>query len=292
MANFPSIIELELTARCNKKCKICQRYWHNVEKYNDDLKIELLEKILSQIGDHQCQINLGGLGESLLVTKLPEILKFIKTHKPNVSTGINTNGALLTEEKYDWLTDGRLDYFTISLNAPDGEGYQFIVGDNDYEKICTNAKKFLKFKNNNKPFTTVHCFNLPIFANKENTFKKEWGKLADFVQIRELSNWVGTVPIEKFGITLKTDGVCDRPFVSLAIDTNGIYHNCCGTFYLDNSKMGINNVSISEYWNGDFIENFRNLMLENNIPNNHICFNCSAKSISPNTLIERKNISK
>ena len=291
MKKFPEIIELELTSKCNKKCRVCQRQFI-VSEYNDDLNVNTLKIILLQIEKRKCQINLGGLGESLLVSNLCEILGLIKSHNPNILTGINTNGVLLTEDKYSWLTDGRLDFFTISINAPDYDGYHFITDDVDYDIVCTNAMNFLKVKGkNNKPHTTVHCFNIPHFWGKIEDFKNKWERFADFVQIRDLTNWAGTVPVEKFGVEARLNGICERPFVSIAIDTNGTYHNCCGSFYLDKSTHNINDISIEDFWNSDTLQHFRKIMRNGTISPDHTCFNCSAKSISPNTLIERNTMS-
>jgi hypothetical protein len=286
--DFPEIIEIELTSKCNKNCNICQRHWFTPKHVNNDLNSKLLDLILDQTNYRDCQINLGGLGESLLCDKLPELLFQIKYYNNKIITGINTNGILLTEDKYSWLTDGRLDYFTISLNASDEASYQFLVGDNDYISICENAKKFLLYKGKtNKPFTTVHCFNAPICKNSIDKFNDFWQYLADFIQIRKLSNFCGTVPIENFGVEPDYNGICERPFVSLAIDSNGIYNNCCGNFYLDNSNTSVNDCNIYNYWNSHDMAEMRNFMINGNFPNNHVCIKCSAKSILPNTLIEK-----
>ena len=81
---FPEIIEIELTSRCNKKCIMCQRQWMDFTNVRGDLSMDLLEKVLEDVGYRDVQINLGGLGEGLLVKELPLFFAAIKKHNRKI----------------------------------------------------------------------------------------------------------------------------------------------------------------------------------------------------------------
>ena len=190
----------------------CQRQVLQTVRRDAALEARVLDEVLAQCAGHTPQINLGGLGESLMHRSLPNLLKRIKRHDVRLATGFNTNGAALRKSKWTWLLDGRVDYLSISLNAPDADGYRWLVGSHLYRRIALQARRFLEAKGRgNPPLTTVHVFALPRFAAKTPQFVEEWRPLADFVQVRRLGNWAGKVDIAEFDATLAPLVACDRP---------------------------------------------------------------------------------
>jgi len=289
LCDFPNIIEMELTMRCNKTCSICQRSHVSPRQLRSDLDIALVKTVVAQALGKKVQINLGGLGESLLVRQLPDILAAIKSFDNSILTGFNTNGLLLTREKYPWLIDGRLDYFTISINAPNSEGYRWLVGDDTYELVCANAEDFLSFKGKGEhPYTTVHCFDLPRFRRYLATFVERWSLFADHVQVRPMTNWASTLLVDEYGIRPNSGGICERPWRSLAIDTGGGFHRCCASFLLCEATARIQDISISDYWKGREMGAIRAAMRMGCFDERNICTDCNAKSILLNTLIEHR----
>ena len=162
---FPDIVEIELNRRCNQCCRMCQR--QVVQARHPDRKLDylVLDTVLDQCCGHSPQINLGGLGESLLHSGLPCLLARIKRSNRAIRTGFNTNGIGLAPAAFDWLLDGRVDYLSISLNAPDAANYQWLVGAPVYNRLASQTRIFLEAKGKGiPPLTTVHVFALPRFA--------------------------------------------------------------------------------------------------------------------------------
>ncbi len=286
--SFPAILEVELNRRCNLACRMCQRQVLQTVRRNTALDTPVLDAVLAQSAGHAPQINLGGLGESLLHRKLPNLLERIKRHDPRIATGFNTNGAALRKSKWKWMLDGRVDYLTISLNAPDADGYRWLVGSDIYPCVALQARRFLEAKGRgNPPLTTVHVFALPRFAGSTRQFIGEWRPLADFVQVRQLGNWAGSVDTTAFGATLTPLGACDRPHLSLAIDVDGGYHRCCATFAILKPKKTIFDVPIAEYWRGREMGALREEMQSLAFPETNPCRACSGRAIPANTVIER-----
>jgi len=285
---FPEILEIELTRRCNLACKMCQRTVVEAAASDRELSETLLATILSQCSGHSPQINLGGLGESLLHKNLPRLFAMIKTHDRTIRTGFNTNGLLLTNALDDWLLDGRVDYLSISLNAPDAPGYRRLVGSDVYAKIVRRARAFLRRKGRgSKPLTTVHTFRLAEFAERNVEFVREWRELADFVQQRELGNWAGTVDRSIFGAEPLVLGLCDRPWLSVAIDVDGGYHRCCSTFAIEKPRHSIYDVTVRDYWLGTQMNAQRRQMTRGMFEEASPCKRCSGRAIPANTVIER-----
>lgn len=285
---FPPVIEVELTRRCNLSCRMCQRQAVRAQGDGLDLQADVLAAVLDGCrGGGPLQINLGGLGESLLHPGLPDLFAQIKAHDPRIRTGFNTNGLALADGVPGWLLDGRVDYLSISLNAPDAEGYRWLVGRDVHDRVVRGARAFLVRKGRgNPPLSTVHVFRLPAFAAATPAFRREWGALADFVQERDIGNWGGTIDRAAFTPEALELGVCDRPWLSVAVGLDGGYHRCCATFALEPPASWVQDMPVGDYWLGAEMERRRAAMLAGAFGAGDPCAACSGRAIRANTAIE------
>jgi MoaA/NifB/PqqE/SkfB family radical SAM enzyme len=289
---FPAVVEIELTRCCNLACRMCQRQVVQAKDPAARLEDHVLDAVLEQCSGYAPQINLGGLGESLLHRRLPDLLARIKASNPAIRTGFNTNGLRLTTACFEWLLDGRVDYLSISVNAPNAAAYYWLTGSTAYDRIVAQARAFLVAKGKgNPPLTTVHMFALPRFAAAAPAFLAEWQPLADFVQIRELGNWAGLIDLCAFGVPLPELRRCDRPELSLAIDLHGGYHRCCASFALIQPAATVFDVPIEKYWNGEEMTLQRQEMQTLKFSADSPCRNCSGRAIPANTVIEHAALS-
>jgi MoaA/NifB/PqqE/SkfB family radical SAM enzyme len=287
-ADFPAILEIELTRRCSLACRMCQRQVVRAAAPERELDVRVVDEVLAQLGGRTPQVNLGGMGESLMHPGLPDLLARIKEHDPSIACGCNTNGLALGEETFEWLCDGRLDFLTISLNAPDEDGYRWLVGAEVYREVVGRARRFLARKGRGaKPLTTVQTFALPVFEGRNAAFVRTWGALADFAQVRAIGNWGGVVDLAPFGVGLPALGRCERPRLSLAIDLDGGYHRCCATFALVAPSATIFDEPIADYWRGSEATALREQMTSGRFPAASPCGACTGRAIPPNSLIER-----
>jgi hypothetical protein len=286
--DFPAVLEIELNRRCNLGCRMCQRQVVQAAARMGALDFAVLDMVLGQCAGHAPQVNLGGLGESLLERRLPLLLERIKRHDGSLTTGFNTNGMALQKRSWPWLLDGRVDYLTISLKAPDADSYRWLIGSDAYLRIERQARRFLEAKGCGRPpLTTVHVFALPRFAAATPAFVERWQGLADFVQVREFGNWAGKVDTTDFGAVLPRLGRCDRPALSLAIDVDGGYHRCCATFAFVQPRTSIFEVPIADHWQGAEMQQLRHDMRTLEFSASHPCRSCSGRAIPANTTIER-----
>jgi hypothetical protein len=289
--SFPPVIEIELIRQCNLQCRMCQRSTIRHPDQGALLGEMVLRRVLEHCRGEGPQINLGGLGESLMHPKLSELLSIIKSFDPGIRTGINTNGLLLADRSFSWLTDGRLDYLEISLNAPDAVGYNYLTHQGAaYDRVCAQTERFLLRKGrSNAPFTTVHSFDLPLFAEGNVKFLKRWERLADFTQLRSLGNWAGTVDLKEFGSVIPELTCCDRPWRSIAVNIDGRYYRCCGTFVLGEGSPSVFDCSIGDYWNGSSLAQWRAEMYSQCLPSTDPCQRCTGRAIPSNSWIEARH---
>lgn len=113
---MPSLIELNLTELCNRKCVFCPR----VDVYPNQplhMSLDLAEKIAKDLRsiDWRGTITLCGYGEPMLHPKLQEVVSLFHDFRVEIVT----NGDYLNAERITQLCDAGVSYFVVSMY--DGE---------------------------------------------------------------------------------------------------------------------------------------------------------------------------
>lgn len=117
------IHQIELTTRCNLKCKYCPHH-PKLPREMVDMEWQTFERTLSVVSffcaqGTQTELSLTGIGESLLHPRFVEMVAesraVIGPHRPLTVT---TNGLLLTEEMCAALAPFRPQVF-VSLHRPE-----------------------------------------------------------------------------------------------------------------------------------------------------------------------------
>lgn len=115
---MPKTLYLEVTSRCNLRCRACILYRGGWEA-DRDLSLEEFIRITGQLPDLERAV-LHGIGEPLLNQELPAMIRHLKSRQ--VTVLFNSNGLLLDEAKQQELIDSSLDELRISLDAASPRG--------------------------------------------------------------------------------------------------------------------------------------------------------------------------
>ncbi len=116
LSGRPVHAALEVTKRCNARCKFCD-YW----KTREENALSDYSEIIERIGP--IYVSITG-GEPLLRKDLEEVISLIK-ERNTVYIGMVTNGWLLTEERAKALLDAGVDQIAVSLDFPDERHDEF-----------------------------------------------------------------------------------------------------------------------------------------------------------------------
>ena len=134
----PVCLYLEVTNRCNLLCTTCPRTYVELEP-PADMSWELFTRIVDQAPDAKRAV-LHGVGEPLLVKKLPQMVRYLKDR--GVYVLFNTNGTLLNRKNGRALIDSGLDELRVSLDASNRESYRAIRGKDYFDRILQNVRAF------------------------------------------------------------------------------------------------------------------------------------------------------
>jgi len=130
------IIQIEITSRCNAKCKMCPKT-HLRDWKSGDMHMETFSSISSffRMANY---IHLQGWGEPLLHPELETMIKMIK--KAPSRCGFTTNGHLLFKERINRFIDMEVNIIAISLAGTNKAIHEAVRAGTDFTKIMENVE--------------------------------------------------------------------------------------------------------------------------------------------------------
>lgn len=135
---FPRLVAIETTNRCNASCSFCP----NSALMRDRATMDdaLFEKIIRDCATFPLQAVEPFLqGEPFVDPRIFERLELISRLLPQSCLRLYSNGAALTPRKADRLREFDVDHLYISLNTSDPVAYRKITG-LSYERTLENLR--------------------------------------------------------------------------------------------------------------------------------------------------------
>jgi radical SAM protein with 4Fe4S-binding SPASM domain len=139
-ANLPRNLYLEVTNRCNLKCKACILFRGSWEPPRD-MTYEELIRITDQLPELK-RIALHGIGEPLLNEALPAMIRHLKNR--DIYVLFNTNGILLDDKTQAELIAAGLDELRVSLDAASAQGYRAMRDSEKFDQIASNLQSLVE----------------------------------------------------------------------------------------------------------------------------------------------------
>lgn len=202
-SDFPEIIHLEITDRCNAACPQCGRnklggevnpYLSQTELKLEDLKKMLPPKLVKRLKRlYMC----GNFGDPLMASDTLEVFKYLRENgQENLSLGMNTNGSARDHHWWRELGEvfGKNGNVKFGIDGL-GDTHEIYRRKTNFDKILKNAQSFISVGGR------AHWEYL-VFKHNEHQVE----------EARELSKELG---FEKF--TLKKTG---RFFSNTRVKTN------------------------------------------------------------------------
>ena len=276
-------IHIEPTSICNAECPMCARNVNGiglnpyitlkslpVKWFEDNIKPKQLQK-LNKV------FFCGNVGDPASAPELLKIIKYLKTHNPNLIIGLNTNGGL---RNIDWWTklgnllDGPLDYCVFSIDGLKDTNHLYrrkVI----WNKLIENAKSFI---------STGASAHWDMLVFKHNKHEIEQAReLADqlgftWFRSKETDRWdtytsdIGILPADEFHPTTpSSDITCEvKRDSSIFIDYTGNYWPCCHMAEAYLNKVGIELHSDIRNFNNEELFNEYKIRLNTGKPFN-IC---------------------
>lgn len=281
-------IKIELTRRCNFKCKFCTNSFLRGKK--GDMDQQLYKRIVTELADLGIkELGVFFFGESFLSSWLPEAISFAK------GIGIDyvfltTNGSLASVERVNDCMEAGLDSLKFSLNYADEKQFEEITGvaAKHYYQIkknivdafriretanypCKLYASYIKYNGLQdekmaliikelRPYLD-EVYSLPLYSQAANIDNNDWEISAG--NRGRYENLVNPLP-------------CWTLFQAGHINFDGTLNACC--FAVDDQFiMGdLSKQSFMEAWNSPQFRKLRKAHLKKDV-NNTACERCACK---------------
>ncbi|MDR3568829.1 MAG: radical SAM protein [Syntrophobacteraceae bacterium] len=139
---LPKRLYVEVTNRCNLRCRTCVQY-RGMPEAPGDLSRDEVMWIADQAPGVK-SIVLHGIGEPLLNEELPQIIRGLKDRGLYVL--FNSNALLLTPALSQELVSCGLDEFRASLDAAKESTYAAIRGSDKFSRVIENLATLIRMR--------------------------------------------------------------------------------------------------------------------------------------------------
>lgn len=182
---FPLMVYLELTKKCNLRCKFCD-IWKKNPNTKEELSITELKALFDEAKAKKTQlITLGG-GEPFLRKDISEIIKELSRRE--LRTSITTNGTLIPRKEIKELSRTKQLSFNFSIDGPSAEIHDELRRKKGTFNKATNTIRLIK---QYAPHIKV---NISIVLNQRNyNLLPEMLKLCEELDVAALN----VLPIHK-----------------------------------------------------------------------------------------------
>jgi len=274
--DFPHIIRIESTNKCNANCTICTR--ESLTRKLSIMDIDLFKKIVDECEENKVKtLHLHNFGEPLLDPLLGDRITYAK--KAGMKLRIFSNFSVLNEKIARMLIDTGIDEIKISIDGNSKETYESIRKNLKFDKVVANVEMMLRMR---KEMNSQHPRLSVVFvATDENkhevpAFKKRWEGKVDKVLISSFHNWAGGLDKgeESFKERLMP---CFRIWRTFTIMCDGRVALCCLDY---NGKVvlgDVNKQTIKEIYHGPKLKKIQRQHLTWNYDKTEMCLNCEGR---------------
>jgi len=165
------VVMIALTYQCQCKCEHCGSHMQKKDLENELRETEIKELISESRKLGANEIYFFG-GEPLLITKLPDYIRYARQKKLLVR--FDTNGLLLDEDRVKKLKDAGTTLIGISIDSPYEHTHDKLRG---FKGIFNKAINGIVYCKN----YGIECF-ISTYATKENLRNGDLVKMIDLAQ--------------------------------------------------------------------------------------------------------------
>jgi radical SAM protein with 4Fe4S-binding SPASM domain len=148
-------VNLDLTYKCNLKCKMCGLWDKDLRGQGTELTTEELFDIIDKLHE----LNVGSItlagAEPLIRKDIFHIINYIS--KRNIYSTLITNGTLLNIDMANSIISSGLNHVIVSIDGPRSIHNHIRGHENVFDMATKGIKALVAEKKQNKPILSVHC---------------------------------------------------------------------------------------------------------------------------------------
>jgi MoaA/NifB/PqqE/SkfB family radical SAM enzyme len=163
----PLKLTIDSTNVCQLRCPLCPTGLQVHDRDNGHASLQMLEKLLDEVGDYVFFIDFFNWGEPLLNTHLEDFIRLANVR--NVLCTISTNLSLpLTEERIERLVTSGLREMIVSLDGASSDTYQTYRRRGNFDLVCDNMRRIVDAKRRLGVTSPLLTWQFLIFSFNEH----------------------------------------------------------------------------------------------------------------------------
>lgn len=270
---------LELTNKCNLRCKMCN--WQARGKVGY-ISRDTFETSVNQFSEMKIDVlNLQFGGESLLHPNFKDFLKFaIEKRDCGKIGGVGwtSNGMLFDQTIADLVVSLNVDWVNFSLDGVGEVNDNIRIGSN-YSVVEKNIKYLLKKRGSSKkPKVLLNIVDYGKTEDQKLQFYNEWINFVDEIEL--IPSILPDNSLENKKVlcqnlkVIPPPAFCNIPLDTMIISWDGKVTYCCFDTCFKTILGDVTKDSIKKIWNSPKFQNLRKSVLTNNIPIDSPCRGC------------------
>jgi radical SAM protein with 4Fe4S-binding SPASM domain len=290
---YPASISIEPTTSCNLKCPECPSGLRKFTRPTGNLKLELLDKILSQLSDYIFYITFYFQGEPFVNKDFIEMIKKVKQN--NIFVATSTNAHFINKDNVDDIINSGIDRLIISLDGSTEETYKIYRRGGDFNKVIESIKLLSEAKIRLKSKTPVLELQFLVLKHNEHQIEDIKKLKNDFnldklslksAQVYEFKEGNDFIPENEkhsrykldedgfYRIKNKLPNKCYRMWSGAVITWDGRVVPCCFDKDATHQMGKIDEIDFKQIWKSEKYQKFRQQILSDR-KQIDICRNCT-----------------
>ncbi len=268
---LPVHFHIELTNKCNLRCKFCP--YREIEFTNFGfMDLKLFEKILREMKEipEPVKVSLHLGGEPLLHPKFDWFIAKVNEELKKMPM-MATNATLLTIDKIKKIKEAGGAWLMIVFSKNKKKFEEWRNGAN-WERVKENIKNAL-----------IHGLkiHLSCFDTAEEDIKELFGESSNlsfsFFRLHNVGGHFAEVIEDEFGLHFERKRYfqCTHPWFGMAIAWDGKVVLCCRDVLHQHILGDIKEQNIEEIWNGEEFQKVRYNLKIRNLDELPLCKTCS-----------------
>ena len=185
-------ISLEVTNRCNARCRMCAR--SRMTRPLGEMRDALFKTLVDQVvatGARTVSLNI--FGEPLMDSRLFDRIEYLR--EKGISCGFFSNGELLDEEKSRRLIELQVSEVTFSIDAFEPSVYESIRCGLSRERVYGNVLRLIRMRRQAGsvlPRISVTALKMRLNAEDLPRYVRFWrDEGVDGIVLGDLRDWAG-----------------------------------------------------------------------------------------------------
>jgi len=171
IAAKPLKLTVDATNVCQLRCPLCPTGQHIHDRESGHAPLQMLEKLLDELGDSLFFVDFFNWGEPLLNTHIEDFISLANSR--NVVTTISTNLSLpLTDDRIRRLIQSGLGEMIVSLDGASQETYQQYRRQGKFDLVFDNMRRIVRMKRELGSTSPLISWQFLVFGFNEHEIEK------------------------------------------------------------------------------------------------------------------------